>query len=109
MGPYSNLEELVRPILHILSLSLSARASVKGPQFIHSGNLGVISSKDEQIKTALPVRGHFIKPPHPDHKQTRSQLLSCSIHDNSLNDCTHTKKKVTKDTREEICVCVTCY
>lgn len=54
--------------------------AVKGPQFIHTGNLRVISFKDEQIKATLPVRGHFIKPSYPQsgHKQTKSQLFSCS-------------------------------
>lgn len=48
---------------------------VKRPQFIHTGNLRDISSKDEQIKATRPVRGHFIKPSYPPsgHKQNESQ------------------------------------
>lgn len=35
------------------------------PVHSHNHNLGLISSKDEQIKAALPARGHFIKSRHP--------------------------------------------
>lgn len=48
--------------LSLLCVYVCVRGMVKGPQFIHTGSLGVISSKDKQIKATRPVRGHFIKP-----------------------------------------------
>lgn len=55
-----------------------ARGAVKGPPFIHTANLRVISSKDKQIKAPPPVWGHFIKPcsPQSGHKQSKGQLSS---------------------------------
>ena len=51
------------------------------PVHSHNHNLGVISSKDEQIKAALPARGHFIKPHYPAiWPQTNREPTPLQIH-----------------------------
>lgn len=69
--------EIYNSFCHSFCVCVFARGVVKGPQFIHSDNLGVISSKDKQIKATLLVQGHFIKTSYPQsgHKQTSSQLI----------------------------------
>lgn len=98
------LEVLLRLGSLSLLLSLGARGVVKGPQFIHTGNLGVISPKDEQIKATLPMRGHFIKPSYPrsGHKQTKSQLFSISTFWNIPPDW----KKMSQSAKENQPACV---